>query len=100
MTVNHKDGDYLNNCPENLEWVTLSDNIKHGFETGLFATIQIPVILELKSGKQKYFRSMAEADRFLDRRVGYTSNKMRRGRTVLSSKAGEEYSVKKVKEVA
>lgn len=33
--VNHKDGNRLNNCLSNLEWVTKVENMKHAVETKL-----------------------------------------------------------------
>lgn len=35
LTVNHIDGNKLNNSAENLEWVSLSRNTKHQWEAGL-----------------------------------------------------------------
>lgn len=35
LTINHIDGDKMNNHPENLEWVSLSRNTQHEWESGL-----------------------------------------------------------------
>jgi len=33
--INHKNGNKLNNCVDNIEWVTMSENNQHAYNTGL-----------------------------------------------------------------
>lgn len=76
MTVDHIDGNPENNHANNLEWVSLADNIRRGFENGLYPTTR-PVSVEV-DGTTRDFRSMAEASRALGYNSGYLSCKLRR----------------------
>lgn len=87
FTVNHKDGNRLNNSIDNLEWLSLADNIRHGFENLLYPQKSIKLT---KDGRSFVFRSMAQCDKFLNRHRGYTSGKMKIKGVIRDSK-GNEY---------
>ena len=93
LTVNHRDGNPLNNSAENLEWVTRSENIQKGFEDGLYCKNQKPVRLVGRVNIE--FESMAEASRFLGRNDGYVNLCHKRGAKATSIQ-GEEYRVYEV----
>lgn len=93
FTVNHKDGDRLNNHIENLEWLSLADNIKHGFETGLYHNQKSINVTDGEITLE--FRSYAQLDLFLGRAKGYTSGRIKKKKQLLFSFEGKEFLIVK-----
>lgn len=74
MTVNHKNGNRLDNRVENLEWLSLKDNVKHAFKNDLAHQEKITLT---NDGNIFQFRSMAQASLFLKRNKGYVSGRLK-----------------------
>lgn len=89
-TVNHIDGNPTNNKASNLEWVSLKENILHGFETGLYP--QIPCSLIAEDGERLSFRSMSQASIFLDRNPSYIHNCIKYDKNAVSA-SGQAYQI-------
>lgn len=88
-TVNHKNGNRLDNRIENLEWLSLSNNIKHAFNTGLMPYKKIKLY---NKNCELIFRSMAKASEYLGQSSQYISNCLKRKSKILD-KNKVEYSV-------
>lgn len=81
LTVNHINGNRFDNRVKNLEWLTLHDNILHGFRTGLYNKVMIPVTLKSKStGEIINFKSMSSASEFLGKGKHYISGRLKKQR--------------------
>jgi len=75
LTVNHIDGNPMNNRADNLEWVTLKKNIQEGFRTGLYAS-QIPC--EINGVR---YPSLSQAAKAIGRSRGYVTRCIIKGET-------------------
>lgn len=89
-TVNHKDGNRKNNEIDNLEWLSLAENIRHGHEMGLFP--QHKTILKTNN-REIIFTSNSKASRSLGRCSGYIHGRLKNGKTNAYSKEGVEYEI-------
>lgn len=90
MTVNHKDGNRLNNNIDNLEWLSLADNIKHGFENNLYKQDKT-ILISCETGEKFEFRSKSVAAKFLGRNHGYINCLIKNKREFATSKEGKKY---------
>lgn len=96
LTVNHINGNPLDNSAPNLEWVTIADNVKKGFDTGLFANNQKAVALRNGNGEIILFASMAEASRHIGKSNSYISNYLKKNINYATDKNGNKYEIRRV----
>ena len=78
LTVDHIDGNRLNNKLENLELVSLKENIQRAFNTGIMPTKKIKLINK-NNNYDRTYRSMAEASLVMNKNRSYISQKINKG---------------------
>jgi hypothetical protein len=53
LCVNHKDGNKLNNKPDNLEYITIAENIKHSIAMGMHICNRPELLPTYKDGRTR-----------------------------------------------
>lgn len=77
LTVNHIDGNSENNNINNLEIVTLKENINHAFNNKLYKSCKKIKIINKKTKESKIYRSMLQASISINKNHGYISSKIK-----------------------
>ncbi|PTF77583.1 NUMOD4 domain-containing protein [Staphylococcus chromogenes] len=94
--INHIDGNPKNNNVDNLEWCNHSENNRHALENGLIDTQKAVSLTQLDTGIKLEFKSMAKADKWLDRSIGYTSYRLQKNYTTVVARDNTIYKIEKL----
>lgn len=78
LTVNHIDGNRLNNNLSNLELITLKENIQHGFNNDLYSSCKKIKIINKKTLEETEYRSMSVASEKIGKNKAYISNNVKK----------------------
>lgn len=78
LTVNHIDGNSANNNINNLEIISLKENIQHEFNNNLGFQKNV-VIEDKKTGETKKYNSLAKGSLAIFQNRGYISEKLKKG---------------------
>jgi hypothetical protein len=81
-TVNHIDGNPQNNNANNLEWVSLKENISKGFDAGLYPCKKVTLYID---GMPMKFRSCSEASKAINRSKSYVSTAIYNNRKIVGN---------------
>lgn len=77
LTIDHLDGNRLNNKLENLELVSLGENIRRAFKNGLMPYKKIKLIKK-ETGEEIILDNMTKASIYINRNHGYISSKIKK----------------------
>lgn len=81
LTVDHLNGNSLDNTLTNLEIISRQENINRAFEKGLNTCCKKIKIISKKTLEEKEFYSMANASKYINKGHGYISNETKKGRS-------------------
>lgn len=77
LTVDHLDCNRFNNNINNLELVSLQENIKRAYDNDLTPSIKIKII-DKKNNKETNFRSLAKGNIYINQNHCYLSEKIKK----------------------
>ena len=81
LTVDHLDGNRLNNNLNNLEIVSLKENIQRGYKNGLYnSTMKKIKLINKKTKEIIVFSNMAETSKYIGKSHSYISDNLKRGK--------------------
>lgn len=77
LTVNHIDGNSLNNRIDNLEIITRKENIQHAYKIGLYSKMMKIKIINKSNNIENIFQCLTQANKYINKSHSYLSSKIK-----------------------